>query len=86
MPEQDNEERISKRVVVEHSASTGGGSNGPVIIAIVVVVLILLVVIFMYMNKPRARRHASMRSRGDVIMKIGMARQARAAVSPNAIV
>jgi uncharacterized membrane protein len=83
MPEQDDE-RFSRRVVVEHSASVGGGSNGPVIIAIVAVVIILLVVIFMYMNKPRVRRHAVLRSRGDVIMKIGMARQLSAAPSVNA--
>jgi hypothetical protein len=47
-PQDDNEERVSKRVVYEHTTATGNSTG--VIIAIVVVAVIIIAYIVMHMH------------------------------------
>jgi uncharacterized membrane protein len=47
-PHDDNEERVSKRVVYEHTTATGNSTG--VIIAIVVIAVIIVVYIVMHMR------------------------------------
>jgi hypothetical protein len=47
-PHDENEERVSKRVVYEHT--TASGNAGPVIIAIVIVAIIIIAYIVMHMR------------------------------------
>jgi hypothetical protein len=47
-PHDDNEERVSKRVVYEHTTATGNSAG--VIIAIVIVAVVIIAFIFMHMR------------------------------------
>jgi hypothetical protein len=44
MPEPSDEERVSKKVIVEHSASTGGSWSVGYTIAIIAVIAIALII------------------------------------------
>jgi hypothetical protein len=47
-PHDENEERVSKRVVYEHTTATGNATG--VIIAIVIVAILIVAYIFMHMK------------------------------------